>query len=198
MSLEESNDKEVFKSLSEADRLTSTFREFEQEYNTLQREFEFKKFFNLAVRVAIDKFKRVPTKDLPPQEIILIKHGCPPISIYLSVARNGIPPSAVAGCLIQKANPDAYILVGGCWATKPMTDEEQEEYRKTHVYGEIVELPPDKRREMLSIVGKTKDGRQKLEKIFEIKREVHCDETSKVLDIVDLGNNFESYHPTLP
>lgn len=177
--------------------MSGPFEDFRQEY-ALQRKFKFDRFFKFVVKTTIDSFKGCPTKDLPKQEIILVKHGCPPISIYLSVSRNGIPPSAVAGSLIQKNDPDAYIVVAGGWATKPMSKEEYEEYRKTYVYGSIVDLPPDKRREELTLVGKTKDGKQVLEKIFEIRREDHCNETSKVLDIIDMGDNFETYCPNLP
>ncbi len=51
------------------------------------------------------------------------------------------------------------------------------------VQGMIADLPSKERIETLSFIGRTLDGRQTYSKFFEIKREIHGDDKSELLDI---------------
>ena len=91
------------------------------------------------------------------------------IQIIAVQGSNGESPMDYARTIIERFDPDYYILLGEGWATEIKKDE-GETWLANHKYGDISKLPRDQRREILTVIGKTKDGKQKFEAAAEIKR----------------------------
>jgi len=161
---------------------------------------EFERFFNMSVTAILSQFKN-HDQTMPTQELFLVKDGkITPLAIDVapdlrSYTISGIryncppgvriPPEAVSQMIIERSGCEAYIRIFQSWIRKKSTTEQAEKDAKQG-HGNISRLPPTERIEMLSIIGRTIDGKQILSKYFEIKREVHGDDGSKLLDMVEL------------
>ena len=87
-------------------------------------------------------------------------------------------PLPVCNQLIQRTQPDAYMVVVEGWAKmmKGKSKEDIKKYQKNYEYGSI-QNEPDKK-EVLNIIGKSKDGLTNIEEIYFIQR----DKDDKITD----------------
>lgn len=164
---------------------------------------EFERFFNDIVEFQKSQFKNMG-RDFPPQALWLIKDG--KISIVaITTTPDGaivndqftelpapifgrpVRPERMIRYLITVSSPQAYITVAQGWMwKKEISMEEMREIGAPFHPGTIADLPAKERLETLLFVGRSMDGTQVYTKCFEIKREIHGDDNSNLVDMVEL------------
>ena len=161
---------------------------------------DFEDFFNQAVDRMVEMFKKEDHAILPHAILFLIEGGIikymtitfPDPDHYIINGRiqnfppgiSNVPPMVIITDIIEKSGAEAYIHISQVWIRKnPPTKEESINDDKPGVIGS---LQVSERREVLSCVGRTKDGKQTLSRFFEMKRDVPGGDHSKVLDMVKM------------
>jgi len=157
-------------------------------------ETEFKSFFYDLVEHQKSEFRKT-WKDFPNQVLWVIKDGriyLAPIDVtyagaiiknrYTEFPANiyGRPvrPDLVIRYVLAGCNPQAYVVTYQGWTRKGKASGGGTPLEI------IADLPPDERLEILVFIGRSLDG-QSYSKFFEIKREIHGDDNSKLLDLVE-------------
>lgn len=92
--------------------------------------------------------------------------------------------------LIKFEDPDAYIFFGEGWA-KAVKKDQLNKFMENHKYGDV-KTYPDKF-EVLFIQGKSKDGKNQINKMYSIKR----DEAKRIIDF-DEHSNPDKVRSVLP
>ena len=93
-------------------------------------------------------------------------------------------PLDCARPIIERFDPDYYIVFGEGWA-KAVPKDEGSKYIDSYQYGDISKLPKTQRLEMLIAIGKSKDGKHKFERTYKIKR----NEREEVVGFDDFGHD---------
>lgn len=170
---------------------------------------DFERFFYDLVEYQKSQFRKIG-KDYPHQVLWVIKDGkidLAPIDVtYTGAMINNrftefpaniygrpVRPDLVVKYLLAGCNPQAYVATYQGWIRKGNTSE------VTDSPGSMVDLPPDERLEILVFIGRSLDGLQSYSKYFDVKREIHGDDNSRLLDLVELegwrGANANDLQP---
>lgn len=125
-----------------------------------------KQFFEEAIENHLNFIKRV--QDANPLWLLMLEDGG--VNIYCIVNEKEESPMQKIKTLIEQKNPDAYLFFALGWA-KSLTREKEglQKFLETYKYGTIKDMPDKK--EVLSIIGRTRDGRTEIQKLFNIKRD---------------------------
>jgi len=157
---------------------------------------DFECFFHDVVDFQKSKFRKME-KTFPHQVLLVIKDGKVDIATINTTYSGAIiddvftefpadiygrpvRPDLVVKFLLAGCNPQAYIVTFQGWISKGNTSE------WTDSSGSIMDLPSDERLEILVFIGRSLDGLQSYSKYFEVKREIHGDDNSKLLALVEL------------
>lgn len=150
---------------------------------------EFESFFN----------------EIRDDHLMMLKRDSHLLNTILVMSKNGqvtfaplvvmveqISPFEVARSVIEQTNPDFYMVIAMAWGSKSIKRENIDNVKR----GDISRLPADQRFEIISFIGRTRDGKQELKYIYEVKREIHGDDSSKVLDIIEMKdwNEMQVFH----
>jgi hypothetical protein len=166
---------------------------------------DFEKFFNHMVQF-MTKSLMDPNAATPPDialflivggEVEILPITVLPDCVVISGKRQdfpagvtNIPPGVIVQGIIESSHAEAYVTAAQAWSRKNPTKREdtmKDVERGLSSPGFIGRLPADERIEILSFVGRTMDGEQTYSKHFEIKREIHGDDTSKLLDLIEMN-----------
>lgn len=157
---------------------------------------DFQGFFHDVVESQKSQFRKMG-KDFPDQVLLVVKDGKVgmasinttysgaiidddftefPAHIYGRPVR----PDLIVKYLLGSTIPQAYVIVSQAWVR-----------RETRIGmrdppGTITDLPADERLEILVFIGRSLDGMQVYSKYFEVKREIHGDDSSMLLDLVQM------------
>jgi hypothetical protein len=157
---------------------------------------DFEKFFYDLVEHQKSQFRKM-WKEFPNQVLWVIKDGRIDLAsidvTYTGAIINNrftefpaniydrpVRPDLVVKYLLAGCNPQAYVVTYQGWIRKGKASG------GTDPTGTITDLPPDERLEILVFIGRSLDGSQSYSKYFEVKREIHGDDNSKLLDLVEL------------
>lgn len=123
-------------------------------------------FFEKAVETHLT-FMKKSNDSIPIWLIILKNEG---MNIYAIVNRINQSPMQKISSLILSEQPEAYVLFSEGWTTRKMaTTEESLNFIRNYKYGSIKDLPDKK--EVLTVMGRSKDGKHEINKVFYIKRD---------------------------
>ena len=153
---------------------------------------DFERFFHDVVEFQKSRFRKMG-KDFPYQVLLVVKDGkVGVVSIYTTysgaiiddeftefpadIYGRPVRPDLVVKCLLAGCNPQAYVATYQGWIRKGNTGRDR-------LIGSIVDLPAEERLEILTFIGRSLDGSQAYSKYFEVKREIHDDDSSKLLDL---------------
>lgn len=91
-------------------------------------------------------------------------------------------PLDISASIIKLLSPEFYIVMAMAWGAAFKDHSKIPEYER----GDIAKLPAQERIEVLTFTGRSMDGKFYKQQIFEIKRQIHGDDESKVIDVVDM------------
>lgn len=137
---------------------------------------DMKQFFDQAIETHF-KFMR-SYKDPNPLWLLTLKDS--KMNIVCIINDVQASPMQKIKTLIEVQDPDAYVFFALGWS-KSLTGGEQglEKFLNTHKYGTIKDMPD--KREVLTVVGRSKDGKDEVQKIFYIKR----DSEDKITEFIE-------------
>jgi hypothetical protein len=168
--------------------------------NLINVRTDFEKFFNDMVQF-MTKSLMDPNAATPPDialflivggEVEILPITVLPDCVVISGKRQDFPagvtnisPGVIVQGIIESSHAEAYVTAAQSWSLREDTMKDVE--RGLSSPGFIGRLPADERIEILSFVGRTMNGEQTYSKHFEIKREIHADDTSKLLDLIEMN-----------
>jgi len=89
------------------------------------------------------------------------------VHIFANTPEKQSPLDFIRG-LIEQVDPDYYIVIGEAWAKIYDNPEKAKESYNNLRYGEISKMPD--KVELLTAIGKSKDGKNETTKVFTMKR----------------------------
>lgn len=122
-------------------------------------------FFEEAVETHLSFMKR--ESDSIPIWLVILKKGS--IEIYAIVNKVKQSPMQKISSLILLNKPEAYVLFSEGWSKEVKTEDESINLKRNYTYGSIENMPDKK--EVLTVLGRSKDGKHEINKLFYIKRD---------------------------
>jgi len=121
---------------------------------------DMNEFFNQLIENHLRIMKKTP--DLNPLWLLLLIKGRLEIMNIINATKQS--PNDQIAKIIKLKKPDAYIFFSEAWA-KTMSKEQMKKVK----YGDVAKDP--KRRECLTVIGRSIDGLHEIKKLFWIKRD---------------------------
>jgi len=124
-----------------------------------------KQFFDQSVETHFTFMKSIPKPN--PLWLSMLKDGG--LNIYCIINDVKESPMQKIKTLIEQENPDAYVFFGLGWSKTVIGGRAGlEKFLDNHEYGTIKNMPDKK--EVLTVIGRSRDGQTEIQKLFFIKR----------------------------
>lgn len=114
--------------------------------------------------------------------------GSAVIDVVVVIDTNGRSPLDSARGIIEKYDPDYYLVLAEGWGkfydTSQNPSSEHDKFMKNYEYGDIKKL--ESKVEIMQVTGKSKDGKHEFQKTMRIIR----NKSDEIIDFVDLRKVF--------